>query len=124
MEKRFLALAGMLAGLAVATGAFAAHMLKFRISVEMLDVFKTGAKYQMYHAIALAIVALTYKLWPRPMFLVAGWFFISGILLFSGSLYVMSITGNKWFGIITPFGGLCFLTGWTLYVLAAFKLNR
>lgn len=117
-----LMIAGAVNGmLAVALGAFGAHGLKEKLSPEMLDVFKTGVQYHMYHALALLLVALaTSKLgddgvkWP-------GRLFMTGIVLFSGSLYVLSISDVKWLGAITPFGGVCFIAGWLLFAHAAYK---
>lgn len=116
-----LMIAGAVNGmLAVALGAFGAHGLKEKLSPEMLDVFKTGVQYHMYHALALLLVALAAsKLgdgvkWPGRLFL-------TGIVLFSGSLYVLSISDVKWLGAITPFGGVCFIAGWLLFAHAAYK---
>jgi uncharacterized membrane protein YgdD (TMEM256/DUF423 family) len=105
----------------VALGAFAAHGLKGRLSAEMLQVFETGARYQAYHALALVAVGLIAARWPSPAADRAGWCFLGGIVLFSGSLYALALTGVKRLGIITPFGGLLFLIGWALLAFA--RLN-
>lgn len=97
--------------LAVALGAFAAHGLKTRLAPEMLTVFETGVRYQAYHA--LALLALGAARGPDK----AGWCFIGGIVLFSGSLYLLALTGEKRLGMITPIGGLLFLAGWALFAL-------
>jgi uncharacterized membrane protein YgdD (TMEM256/DUF423 family) len=97
--------------LAVALGAFAAHGLKARLSPEMLTVFETGVRYHVYHA--LALLALGAARGPEK----AGWCFIAGIVVFSGSLYVLALTGEKRLGMITPIGGLLFLAGWVLFAL-------
>ena len=97
--------------LAVALGAFAAHGLKARLTPEMLTVFETGVRYHVYHA--LALVALGAARGPEK----AGWCFIAGIVVFSGSLYVLALTGEKRLGMITPIGGLLFLAGWLLFAL-------
>ena len=107
------ALAGSLSALvAVAAGAFGAHALRGRLSSEMLAVFETGARYQMYHALALLAVAWASTRWPAPAVRAAGWLFVAGTIVFSGSLYLLSLTGQRWLGAVTPFGGLCFLAGW------------
>jgi len=99
---------GAISGLcSVALGAFGAHALKARLSPELLTVFETGARYQMFHALALLFVA---TLAPRAS--IAGWLFVAGTVLFSGSLYGLALTGVRWLGAITPFGGLCFIAGW------------
>jgi uncharacterized membrane protein YgdD (TMEM256/DUF423 family) len=98
----------------VALGAFGAHALKSRLSSEALAVFETGARYQMFHALALLLVAALPNL--RASF--AGWLFLAGTILFCGSLYALALTGVRGFGAITPVGGLCFLVGWVLLALA------
>ena len=109
--------------LGVAFGAFGAHGLKSRISPDMLAVFETGVRYQMYHAFAILIVAAAIgRLGDARLLVVAGWLFLSGVLLFSGSLYALALTGTGILGAITPFGGLLFLAGWAcLAVYAATK---
>ncbi len=114
MERLFYALGALSAGLAVAAGAFGAHGLKARVSPEMLAVFETGARYQMYHALGLLAVAWAAGRWPVAGTGAAGGCFVAGTLLFSGSLYLLALGGPRWLGAITPFGGLCFLAGWAL----------
>ena len=114
MDRFFFSLGALLAGVAVAAGAFAAHGLRARITPEMLAIFETGARYQMYHALALLAVAWAVARWPSSAAPLAGWFFIAGIVVFSGSLYVLSIMGLRWLGAITPLGGLAFLAGWAV----------
>ena len=97
---------------AVAAGAFASHGLKDILSVEYLNTFKTAADYQMMHGIGLILISLLNKLDTNRCNLAAAAFMFAGIILFSGSLYVLTLTGIKWLGIITPFGGLCFLIAW------------
>jgi uncharacterized membrane protein YgdD (TMEM256/DUF423 family) len=123
MDRTFL-LAGAVAGLvAVAFGAFGAHGLRGRLTPEMLAVFETGVRYHMYHALALLLVA---TLIPRPgigdgrAIVAAGWLFVAGIVLFSGSLYLLAVTGVTVLGAITPIGGVAFLAGWALLAFAAF----
>ena len=112
MDRTFVALGAVLAGLAVAAGAFGAHGLRDRLAPDMLAVFETAARYQMYHALGLVAVAWVTTRWPDASAGLAGWLFVAGIVLFSGSLYVLALSGVRWLGAITPFGGLCFLGGW------------
>jgi uncharacterized membrane protein YgdD (TMEM256/DUF423 family) len=118
MQRTFL-LAGALAGIVgVGFGAFGAHGLRGRLSAEMLAVFETGVRYQMYHGLALmALAALSDRLNGR-LIEAAGWLFIAGIVLFSGSLYLLAVTGVTVLGAITPIGGVAFLAGWACLVLA------
>ncbi len=117
---RLFTLAGALSALiAVAAGAFGAHGLKGRISSEMLQVFETAARYQMYHALGLLACAWLATRWPGPLAHVAGWAFIVGTLLFSVSLYLLALGGPRWLGAITPLGGLAFITGWACIVWLA-----
>src|SRR5690349_24356696 len=122
MDKTFL-LIGALAGfLAVAFGAFGAHALRARLSPEMLAVFETGVRYQMYHALALLLVAAAAARFGGWMVTAAGWLFTVGIVLFSGSLYALALTGVTTLGAITPIGGLAFLIGWALLAIVAAML--
>ncbi|MDE2489892.1 MAG: DUF423 domain-containing protein [Elusimicrobia bacterium] len=105
----------------VALGAFAAHGLKGRLGPDMLQVFETGARYQAYHALALVAVGLIAARWPSPAVDRAGWCFLGGIVLFSGSLYALALTGEKRLGMITPAGGLLFLIGWALLAFARLR---
>jgi uncharacterized membrane protein YgdD (TMEM256/DUF423 family) len=117
MDRAF-ALAGSLSALvAVAAGAFGAHALRARLSPEMLAVFETGARYHMYHALALLVVAWAATRWPGPAVRLAGWLFLAGTLLFSGSLYLLALTGARALGAVTPLGGICFLGGWVALAL-------
>lgn len=102
---------------AVLLGAFGAHALKGKLDSHYLEVFKTGVLYHFIHALSLFIVAWLKTQSNDPKISYAGFFFIAGIVLFSGSLYILSITKIKWIGAITPLGGLCFLTGWLLLIL-------
>lgn len=107
---------------AVLLGAFGSHGLRSKVSPESLAVFQTGVQYQMMHALALVFVALLAdKLAATGLVLTAGWFFFAGIILFSGSLYALSISGIKRLGAITPLGGLSFLLGWILLMVAVFQ---
>lgn len=124
MVRLFIMVAALAGLLAVMLGAFAAHGLKGQIATDLLAAFNTGAQYQMYHALALLLVAILLKLHPgNKLLLCCGVFFMVGMLLFSGSLYALALTGAKWFGPITPVGGLCFMLGWLLLVCAAVKFT-
>ena len=123
MDRTFL-LVGALAGfLGVALGAFGAHGLRARLGPEMLAVFETGVRYQMYHAIAILIVALAAARLDGWLIRTAGWSFALGIVLFSGSLYVLALSRITIFGAITPIGGVAFLAGWACLVAAALALG-
>jgi uncharacterized membrane protein YgdD (TMEM256/DUF423 family) len=112
---RVFAGAGALAALlAVALGAFGAHALRSRLTPADLDIFETGVRYQMYHALALFGVAWASSRWPGGVTHAAGWAFLVGILIFSGSLYLLVVLGQRWLGAVTPLGGVAFLLGWTL----------
>ena len=108
---------------AVAAGAFGAHALRARLAPEMLAVFETGARYQMYHALALLAAAWVASQWPSGAATAAGWLFTAGIVLFSGSLYLLALTGTRWLGAITPLGGVAFLAGWVALALAGWRLG-
>jgi uncharacterized membrane protein YgdD (TMEM256/DUF423 family) len=112
MDRTFAALGAISGFAAVAAGAFGAHSLREKLSADLLAVFETAARYQMYHALALFAVAWAAGRWAGTPFQIAGWCFLIGTLLFSGSLYVLSLTGIRWLGAITPIGGLAFLLGW------------
>lgn len=105
----------------VGLGAFAAHGLKARLAPEMLAVFEIAARYQMYHAFALVAAAWGWARWRRREFTVAGVLFIAGILLFSGSLYGLALSGPRWLGPVTPVGGLAFLAGWLALAVGALR---
>ena len=111
-ERLFTTLGAASAFVAVAAGAFGAHGLRARLSPDLLAVFETGARYQMYHALGLLAVAWAVTRWPGPWPVRAGWLFLAGTVLFSGSLYALALTGVRWLGAITPLGGVAFLAGW------------
>jgi uncharacterized membrane protein YgdD (TMEM256/DUF423 family) len=119
----WLAIAAINGFLAVAAGAFGAHGLQGRLDPHAMQVFETGARYQMYHALAIGLAAFAVRGAAASYAQIAAGFFLGGIVLFSGSLYLLALTGNKALGIVTPFGGLAFLIGWSALALAAFKLN-
>jgi len=117
---RTLLLAGALCGFTgVALGAFGAHGLRSRLSPEMLAVFETGVRYHVYHALAVVATAAVAARLPGRAVPAAGWLFVLGILLFSGSLYLLALTGMTRLGAVTPIGGLAFLIGWALLAFAA-----
>ena len=121
MDRIFFGLGAALAGVAVALGAFGAHWLREKLSVEDLAIFETGVRYQMYHALALMVVAWAASRWEASQIHWAGWLFMVGIVVFSGSLYTLVLTGQRWLGAITPIGGLAFLAGWLLLSWSAFR---
>ena len=121
MDRIFFGLGAALAGVAVALGAFGAHWLREKLSVEDLAIFETGVRYQMYHALALMVVAWAASRWEASQIHWAGWLFVVGIVVFSGSLYTLVLTGQRWLGAVTPIGGLAFLAGWLLLSWSAFR---
>jgi uncharacterized membrane protein YgdD (TMEM256/DUF423 family) len=121
VERVFVA-AGSIAGfLGVAFGAFGAHALKTQLTPDALATFEIGMRYQMYHALALIAAAWVCTKWPGAWARASGWLFIAGIVVFSGSLYVLALTGARWLGAVTPIGGLAFLAGWGCLATAAVR---
>ena len=121
MDRLFFAIGSLSAFIGVALGAFAAHALKTRLDASLLTTFETGVRYQMYHALALLAVGWAHTRWPGTMLTVSGWLFVAGTLLFSGSLYALSLSGLRWLGAITPLGGLALLAGWLCLAWAVSK---
>lgn len=121
MKSVFFAFGSMFSLLGVLLGAFGAHTLKNKITPDMLDIFEVGVRYQMYHGIGLIIVAWAMSQWQNALTTAAGWCFVAGILVFSGSLYTLSLTGVRWLGAITPIGGLAFIAGWGCLIIAVFQ---
>ena len=117
----WFAIGAALAGLGVALGAFGAHGLKARVTPEQLAVFETGVRYHMYHALALLAVGWQADRTGSPLAAAAGWLFVAGIAIFSGSLYAMTLSGARWLGAVTPLGGVCFIAGWALLAVAAVR---
>ncbi|MFT4103813.1 MAG: DUF423 domain-containing protein [Burkholderiaceae bacterium] len=111
-DRRFAVLGALFALTGVGAGAFGAHGLKARVAPELLAVFETGVRYQIYHALALLAVGLWLRNGPRRALHAAGWLFAIGTLVFSGSLYVLTLTGTRWLGAVTPIGGAALLLGW------------
>ncbi len=123
MSRIFFALGSIFGGLAVGLGAFGAHGLANMLTPERLVTYETAVRYQMYHAIALLVVALALTQWPaatKPL-QTGGWLFVAGIILFSGSLYLLSVGAIRWLGAVTPLGGVAFVGGWLFLVLAAWQ---
>ena len=123
MNRCWLVVASCHGFLAVALGAFGAHGLRDKLSVEMLVVFETGVRYQLLHAITLLMVSWASSRWPVPGVNWAGWLFVAGILIFSGSLYVLAISGIRWLGAVTPLGGLCLILGWGILAVSVFRAS-
>src|SRR5262245_35317535 len=122
MERTFLLLGAVMGFLGVALGAFGAHALDATLKANQREgTFETATQYHMYHALALLAVAWSATRWPDNLTYWAGYLFILGIILFSGSLYALSITNQRWLGAITPLGGLAFLAGWVCLGLAAWR---
>lgn len=123
MAKLFLTLGSLSGLLAVVLGAFGAHALKARLDSASLAIFETASQYHFYHSLALLAVGILALSYPASGSLRAsGWLFFVGILVFSGSLYILSVTGIRWLGAITPIGGLGFIAGWALLAYAAWSL--
>lgn len=114
LSRWLVAIGCLCAGLGVALGAFGAHMLKGLLDPPMLAAYDTGTRYQMFHAFGMILCGLAVRISRDPRMALAGWFFLTGIVLFSGSLYGMAILGLRWLGPITPIGGLTFILGWGL----------
>lgn len=111
------------AGLSVILGAFAAHGLKDKLSSSMLDVFQTGVQYQLAHSLAILLLVALYRTMPNQWLVWGASAMAIGVLLFSGSLYLLALTQLKWFGPITPLGGLCFIAGWICVFVAAYQYS-
>ena len=121
LERVFFSLGALSALLSVGAGALGAHALRERLAPDMLAVFETGARYQMYHALGLLAVAWALARWPGGAAAAAGWLFVVGTVLFCGSLYLLTLSGQRWLGAITPFGGLAFLAGWAALAWTALR---
>ena len=120
-DRLFFVLGSIVGGLAVVFGAFGAHRLQTILNAADLATFEVGVRYQMYHALALLAVAWACTRWPGATVTASGWLFVAGTVLFSGSLYALSLSGVRWLGAITPFGGLAFLAGWMCLGWAAWR---
>ena len=118
MERIWLMAGAILGATSVMVGAFGAHGLKNKVPADLLAVFETGAKYQMYHALALVLVGVLWARYAGTSLSLAGWSFLFGTLVFSGSLYVLTLTGLRWLGAITPIGGVALILGWIALAVA------
>lgn len=121
MTRVFLLIGAISGFLSVALGAFGAHALRARVGEHLLGIWDTGVRYQMFHAIALLAVALLARREASGLLAVAGWSFVGGTLVFSGSLYALTLTGMRWLGAVTPIGGVAFLVGWAALAVAAWR---
>jgi uncharacterized membrane protein YgdD (TMEM256/DUF423 family) len=119
MDRTFFLLGALSAGIGVAAGAYGAHGLETILDNRLLAVFETAVRYQLYHSFALLAAAWAHTRWPGAAASAAGWLFLAGIMLFSGSLYLLCLTGQGWLGAITPIGGASFLAGWLCLARAA-----
>jgi uncharacterized membrane protein YgdD (TMEM256/DUF423 family) len=121
MDRVFFGMGAVLGAIGVAAGAFGAHALRSRLAPDMLAVFETGVRYHLMHALALLAVGWAAARWPSPAVTAAGWLFVAGILLFSGSLYALALSGVRAIGLVTPVGGLAFILGWIALAWAAWR---
>ncbi len=124
MYAKFVFLSALFAFVGVAMGAFGAHGLKNVLSADSMHVYQTAVHYQLWHALGIGLIAIFIQQNPGAHLLLwAGWFMVAGIVLFSGSLYILSINDTRWLGIVTPIGGLAFLIAWVLLGLSALKFH-
>ncbi len=121
MERLFVMIGALSGAIGVGAGAFGAHALRAKLEPRMLEVFETGARYQMYHAVAMLAAAWVVSRFPGSLANASGWLFLAGTVFFSGSLYAMALTNVRALGAITPIGGVCFIAGWVCLALAAAK---
>ena len=121
IERRLFAAGALSAGLAVLLGAFAAHALKSRLAPEALAVFETGVRYHLVHALGLLAAAWAATRFDPTRAARGGWLLLAGTVLFSGSLYLLALTGVRWLGLVTPLGGVAFIVGWVVLALSALK---
>ena len=121
MERLFVILGALSAAIGVGAGAFGAHALRARLEPRLLEVFETGARYQMYHAVALVLVGWAASRWPGSLTTASGWLMVAGTVFFSGSLYALALTDIRVLGAITPIGGVCFIAGWLCLAVAAMR---
>ena len=121
MVAGWFATGAALCGLGVLLGAFGAHGLRARLTPELLATYEIGIRYHLSHALGLFAVAWAMERWPSTWIGAAGWLFVAGITIFSGSLYLLSITGTRWLGAITPIGGVCFIAGWMALEVGALR---
>lgn len=122
MDRLFFAIGALSGFLGVALGAFGAHALKSRLDPDLLATFEIGVRYQMYHAFALMAVGWAQTRWPGTILAASGWLFIAGTVIFSGSLYLLSLSGLRWLGAVAPIGGLALLAGWLCLAWTVWKV--
>lgn len=121
MDRTWFVLGSLLAAVAVAAGAFGAHGLENRLSADDMDTYQTAARYHIYHALALLAVSYAAQRFGGGLVTASGWLFVAGIILFSGALYILALSGIKVLGAVAPIGGLCFLAGWACLAIAAWR---
>ena len=121
MDRLFFVLGSISGFLGVALGAFGAHALKARLDADLLATFEVGVRYQMYHAFALLAVGWAQTRWPGSVLNASGWLFVAGTVIFSGSLYALSLSGQRWLGAVAPIGGLALLAGWLCLAWGVWK---
>jgi len=121
LSQRWFVGGSLLGALGVALGAFGAHGLKARVGPDLLEIWETAARYHLIHALALIATAWAATRWPGPATSAAGWLFLAGVVLFSGSLYALVLSGVRALGAVTPVGGLCLIAGWLALTLAAWR---
>ncbi|OHB75414.1 MAG: hypothetical protein A2Z34_02555 [Planctomycetes bacterium RBG_16_59_8] len=121
MDRLFFAIGAFSAFAAIAAGAMGSHALRDKLSADMLDIFEIAVRYHIYHSLALLAVAWATTAFSGWWSSAAGWLFCAGIILFSGSLYILALTGVRWLGMITPLGGIAFLAGWIALAVAAIR---
>ena len=124
MSNIFIGLGALGAMLAVIAGAFGAHGLKQVLSEDMLAVFHTAAEYQMYHSLGLFAIGTLHTVAPRHCHILAAWIMLAGIIIFSGSLYTLSLSDIKWLGMITPIGGVCFIAAWLILAFSYLTTSK
>jgi uncharacterized membrane protein YgdD (TMEM256/DUF423 family) len=122
--RRFAAIGAVLGLLAVALGAFGTHALERVIPSDLVSAYETATRFQMYHALALVATGLLHDRWPRPQFAWGGWLFVAGVVIFSGSLFLLAVTGARWLGAVTPVGGACLIAGWGAMAWGALSRDR
>ena len=120
-DRLFFALGALSAAMGVDAGAFGAHFLKLRLPPNLLEAYEVGVRYQVFHALALLATGLAASRWPGGAVTAAGWLFVTGTALFSGSLYLLALSGQRWLGAVTPLGGLAFLAGWLSLAWSALR---
>jgi uncharacterized membrane protein YgdD (TMEM256/DUF423 family) len=121
VDRLFFVLGSISGFLGVALGAFGAHALKARLDTDLLATFEVGVRYQMYHAFALLAVGWAQTRWPGAVLNMSGWLFVAGTVIFSGSLYMLSLSGQRWLGAVTPIGGVALLAGWLCLAWGVWK---